>query len=405
MGKRILAIVFIYICTAAAWMILAGTILYRTEVHDGSLRKAVGQLWGTQHIQAQPRVYCSGSSDTIENLTLDGSDIKVDLKLNHRRKGLLWYSTYRVHFNGTYTIANPTDTAKRVTVDFPVPAEQAVYDNFRFVISGKEILEINLNGNKLIRQIELKPNSTEVFEIAYQANGLDEWRYHFGENVNQIRNFSLVMNTDFNKIDFPDKSISPTLKKQNQTGWELTWKFKNLLTGIQLGMVTPKKLNPGPWVSQVTAAAPVSLFLFFFLLFVCTTVRKIKLHPMNYFFLGAAFFSFHLLLAYLVDHISINLSFWICSAVSIGLVTSYMRLVVSSRFAFIDVAIFQLVYLVLFSYTFFFKGFTGLAITILCICTLFIVMQMTGKIDWEDVFLKSAKSKPRLPHNSPNNAS
>jgi len=50
----------------------------------------------------------------------------------------------------------------------------------------------------------------------------------------------------------------------------------------------------------------VSLFFFFFLMFIITTLRNIDLHPMNYFFLAAAFFAFHLLLAYLVDHISIH---------------------------------------------------------------------------------------------------
>ena len=110
---------------------------------------------------------------------------------------------------------------------------------------------------------------------------------------------------------------------------------------------------------------------------------------MNYFFIGAAFFSFHLLLAYLVDHISIHLAFWICSLVSIFLVVSYMRLVIGRRLAFIEIALLQLVYLVFFSYTFFFEGYTGLAITILCIATLFVVMQFTAKVDWEKVFVKS----------------
>jgi inner membrane protein involved in colicin E2 resistance len=126
-------------------------------------------------------------------------------------------------------------------------------------------------------------------------------------------------------------------------------------------------------------------------MFVFTTLKKVKIHPMNYFFVAAAFFSFHLLLSYLVDHIPIHAAFWICSAVSIFLVVSYMRLVVGGRFAFIEIALSQLVYLVLFSYTFFFKGYTGLAITGMCICTLFVVMQFTGKVDWEQVFAKSDK--------------
>jgi len=62
-------------------------------------------------------------------------------------------------------------------------------------------------------------------------------------------------------------------------------------------------------------------------------MRGIDLHPMNYFFLAAAFFSFHLLLAYLVDHLSIHKAFAIAAAVSIFLVVSYLRLVVGIRFA------------------------------------------------------------------------
>ena len=118
----------------------------------------------------------------------------------------------------------------------------------------------------------------------------------------------------------------------------------------------------------------------------------------DYFFIGSAFFSFHLLLAYLVDHMSVDWAFAISSVVSIFLVVSYMRLVVSSKFAFIEVGISQLIYLILFSYTFFFEQYTGLAITILCVLTLFVMMQFTGRIDWSDVFRKaSARNQAPAP--------
>ena len=75
-----------------------------------------------------------------------------------------------------------------------------------------------------------------------------------------------------------------------------------------------------------------------------------------------------------------------------------MRLVVSARFAFVEVAAAQLVYLVLFSCTFFLEGYTGLAITILCIATLFVVMQATARLDWEAIFSEHLPGKlPRPP--------
>ncbi|MDT5271577.1 MAG: hypothetical protein QOH49_3763, partial [Acidobacteriota bacterium] len=41
---------------------------------------------------------------------------------------------------------------------------------------------------------------------------------------------------------------------------------------------------------------------------------------------------------------------------------------------------------VMFSYAFFFKGFTGLAVTIGSILTLFVVMQITGRVRWAEKF-------------------
>src|SRR6266436_9178538 len=119
----------------------------------------------------------------------------------------------------------------------------------------------------------------------------------------------------------------------------------------------PERLQPGPLAGQISYFAPVSLLLFFFLMFIITTMRSIDLHPMNYFFLAAAFFAFHLLLAYLVDHISIHGAMAICSIVSVFLVVSYLRLVAGIRFAALEAGTAQLIYLVCFFSPFFWKAF------------------------------------------------
>jgi inner membrane protein involved in colicin E2 resistance len=109
---------------------------------------------------------------------------------------------------------------------------------------------------------------------------------------------------------------------------------------------------------------------------------------MNYFFLAAAFFAFHLLLAYLVDHLDIHASFLAASAASVFLVISYLRLVCGMRYALVRAGGAQLVFLVLFSYAFFFEGFTGLAVTVGAVITLFALMQLTARVDWNAVFAR-----------------
>jgi hypothetical protein len=409
MIRRIAPIFVIYLCTAATWLVLGTTVDNRTYEYDKKLRGAVGELWGTKQRQEAPTALARAVSKEKQQrqqkldpstackadgpgvpVSLQASNLAVDLSLEPRQKGLLWYSTYRVKFGGRYEITNPTDAPKCTTFEFKLPSEKAIYDNVRFLVGGKQITDLPIHKGKLTRALLLAPGQTEFIEVGYVTSGMDEWWYDFGSSVNQVKNFSLVMNTDFDQIDFPENGISATKKEKTSKGWTLQWTYTNLLSSVKIGMVMPHKLNPGPWVSQVSYAAPISLFLFFFLLFVITTVRQIRIHPMNYFFIGAAFFSFHLLLAYLVDHISVHASFIIASVVSVALVISYMRLVVGPRFAFLQVGISQLVFLVLFSYSFFFKGYTGLAITVLCIATLFIIMQITGRLDWDAVFRKDS---------------
>ncbi len=104
---------------------------------------------------------------------------------------------------------------------------------------------------------------------------------------------------------------------------------------------------------------------------------------MNYFLLACAFFAFHLLFAYLIDQVAVGTAFAAASLVSVFLVVSYARLFVGWRTALLQTGLSQVVYLVLFSFTFFWKGFTGLAITVGAIATLFVLMQLTGRLGWQ----------------------
>jgi hypothetical protein len=406
MTKKIAAIVFVFFCTTMAWVILGGVTVDRTNSQDNKLKKAVGQLWGTTQRQSAPQIFYQVKEDqkitetdesgktvtrtrsnkTDYRLNLEASDIKVDLKLTHRKKGLLWYPTYQVSFDGNYTVANQTTEERQVCFLYSFPSKEGIYDNFTLSIGGVSEKELIPSDGRIWRWITLKPGQTVQVQVAYNSQGMEQWWYEFGDNVSQVRNFKLAMTTDFGRIDFPENAISPTAKTQKGGGWELTWQYTNLISGIQIGMEMPKKINPGPFVSKISFFAPVSLFLFFFLVFIITTIRGIKLHPMHYFFLAASFFAFHLLMAYLADHADIGLTFFISTVVSLFLVISYMRIVTGARFAFVETALAQLVYLVFFSYAFFWEGYTGLAITICCIATLFVVMQFTAKIDWEKQF-------------------
>jgi inner membrane protein involved in colicin E2 resistance len=423
MLKRIVAIIAIFVCTAVAWAILGSTIFYRTYNAESGLSGRVASTWGAPQGQAPPsiarewqeqktvEVEEKGKKTTrtesylrSEPVKIDASHVAATLHIDYRQKGLLWFSTYKVDFDGAYTFQNPTPREEEFVIQLPFPAQQAVYDNVQLLLDDKP-LTVTFSGSQAVARARLAAGAKSVLHAAYRSQGLDSWRYTFarenadgsGKEISQARDFHLLVKTDFSGFDFPDNSLSPSEKRQTANGWELQWNYQNLVSGFDIALKMPQKLQPGPLAGRISYFAPVSLFFFFFLVFILSTLRGNDLHAMNYFFLACAFFAFHLLLAYLADHISIHAAFVISSLVSIVLVVSYLRLVVDLRFAVVEAGLTQLIYLVLFSYAFFFEGFTGLTVTIGTILTLFVVMQMTGRIRWEEKFSPSLQRKGALP--------
>ena len=90
-------------------------------------------------------------------------------------------------------------------------------------------------------------------EVAYRSRGLESWHYLFGEDVNRVKNFKLTMNTDFDRVDFPPGTMSPTSKEATAaSGWRLVWESGNLISRLHVGMEMPRRLNPGPLAAKIS---------------------------------------------------------------------------------------------------------------------------------------------------------
>lgn len=390
-----------------------GTIFFRTDSSNERLEGRVASTWGTQQQQSPPTASYIREEESavsvLENgktttrtekmqhsfmLPLQASHIQVRFHLDPRQKGLLWYSTYVVDFSADYSFLNNSESSQNVCFRLNFPAKQAVYDGLAMTVNGQTV-PVTADEGGAVSQAPMGAGERATFHVSYRSQGLGSWRYKLADGIAQAHDFSLTMHTNFRNVDFADDTLSPTAKHPTPDGWDLDWRYSDLISGFQIGMTMPERLQPGPLAGNISYAAPVSLFFFFFLMFILTTLRNIDLHPMNYFFLATGFFAFHLLLAYLVDHISIHVAMVISSLVSVGLVVSYLRLVVGIRFAAGEALAAQLVYLVLFSYAFFWNGFTGISITVIAVITLFVVMQATGRIRWSEKF--GARAEAGLP--------
>lgn len=411
MRNHILAIGFIYLCTCAAWWILGTSVYLRSNESPAHLRQGVESAWGKPQRQESPRAWtceAAGAGAAGEegktrncavNVPLAQSRIQTGLRLEHRRKGLAWYSTYGVDFRGAYRVENTAAEAKEVFVRFTLPAGQAVFDGFRATVNGEDVSQ-SLNEASVTASRVLQPGESIDLDVAYRSQGLDQWTYGLPKGVSPVNDFLLTMQTNFRGVDYPAETLAATARKESGEGWELEWRYGSVLANLGIGMAMPAHLQPGDLVARITFFAPVALLFYFFLLLILTVKRNVQLHAMNYFFLAAAFFAFHLLLAYTADHIDLHVAFLLSAVVSIFLVVSYLRIVAGMRFALVEAGLLQFVYLVGFSYTFFLEGYSALCVTVASIVTLYVVMQLTARVNWAERFGRrnsTGVSPPPLP--------
>ena len=390
--KHIFAVISIFFLGAAGWFVLGSASNFRSEATAYSLGRAISQLWGERIVQQAPRLSVKiPGQQAPRALVAAKNQIRVNLELEQRRKGLLWYPTFVSDFEGTYWISNTDPVVQNVHIHFPFPSATATYDSFNFwvdEVAQNTTINTQEGVNEIIR---IDPGETRSFKVSYRTRGLWEWRYRLAGNSGQVRDLQMTVNTNFRAVDFPEGSLSPMVQEPSESGMQLSWQAEDLITRQDVAIVMPEKLNPGPLSARMSFFAPVCLLFFFVLISAIGIMKRIRIHPMHYLFVTSGFFAFHLLFAYLVDLINVHLAFVIASVTSVGLVIAYLAVALGREFPWKVAALGQLFYLVLFSYSFFLKGMTGLTVTIGSVLTLAMLMGMTAKLDWTQVF---ATAKP-----------
>jgi inner membrane protein involved in colicin E2 resistance len=400
---RLIAIALIFILTTAGWWTLGVTLGFRTDTYGHRTSGEVNGLWGPSLQQPHPRAQYNDASGSVTLLPAT-SKVTADLTYDPRKRGLQWHRTYDVVFTGEYTFGNPTQVTQHLKVELPLPGERIRLENFQFTLTGGSstgVVATTPAAGLMAATIEVAPGKTVKLQTGYRARGMDDWRYVFPD-ASRIQGFELAMNTNFAEIDYPFDTGSPTqdLAGAADGHWTLVWQYPDVISAQSIGMSMPKVLNPGPVAMQIAFWAPLSLAVFFLVLVITSLMNGVELHPMNYLLLAAGFFAFPLLFAYMVDVVNVHWSFVISATASVLLVCGYLRLVAQG--ALFKVALpTQLFYLVLFSYSFFLKGLTGLTLTVGGIVTLGLIMYLTAGVDWSLVMSSWKTPRDSEPASAP----
>ncbi|MBN2584351.1 MAG: inner membrane CreD family protein [Planctomycetes bacterium] len=381
-AKKLAVIVMIWVLAAMAWLFLGHTVKQRTDDSKKHLGEDVTKLWGSPQTQREPTVCQGVDSKAAPIVPIARSDVTVDINTQQRKRGLQWFAVYDVDFSGSYTIANETDQAQRYVVQFAPPESEAEFSRQQVTVDGQALPEWTTRVETVV-----PAGASSVVTFSYASTGTESWRYSLPKG-GMIRDLKLTLRINHPGYDFdPNDAAAGPPNQRSMTPdaegkYTLVWTKKLVSNARDILVRMPQREQPGTLVQLICRFAPVCLFFFFVIMVTIQIIKSLPLHPMHYLFLSAAFFAFHLLLAYMVGHVELHRSFWISAGVSVLLAVMYLWMVAGPKAGILYAGLSQLVYLVLFSYAFFMKEFTGLTITIASIITLAVLMVLTAKVRW-----------------------
>jgi len=188
---RLVWIFLIFVAISICWAILGGSVTQRTREADTNLREQVEGLWGQPIVQLAPNFTIShaeertdkGETKTVwvpEGILADSNNINVNMKLDLRRKGLLWYRCYTVSFDAEYAVSHTYESTVWAGATFALPTAAASYANFACTFNGKPLLPVP-GQSQIEGRVQLTPGQKGKLHVHYETRGLETWQYKFAE--------------------------------------------------------------------------------------------------------------------------------------------------------------------------------------------------------------------------------
>jgi hypothetical protein len=305
---RVFPLLFILgVASIGSWI-----FAFRTnERNQGSYRMArlrdVESNWGSNIYQKSPNVAAElfeGSADEVrmaaKNIKIAQSDVKAELNMDYRRKGLIYFPTYVTNFKANYVIKNENDKPVKASLLFPLPeGDSLVWDVEMVVGSSKE--GVNIRTGEIAWKGEMKAKEEKQVLVKYSARGLEDFSYALANNQG-LQDFKMeVAVNGADKVDFPKGALSPTKINERENGWDLGWNFANVLTSPNITVKIFAKQNLSEQVSRLFWYLPILLGMFLLTVLGVAKLAKKQIGVFDLSLLIALYIIFYPLLTYLVS--------------------------------------------------------------------------------------------------------
>src|SRR5450756_2183892 len=234
---------------------------------------AVQTIWGAEQAQGELNVDIYHTEETTERIesedpskpallkkktvhqSVTGNPFvsarhQVTLRQNPRKKGSAFYDGYETDCAFAWKLRNPADTAQKIVLTFPLPAQGAMYDGLSATLDGHDVLpDMQIKDASLVLERDVTPDEVMDFQIAFKSRGLASWDFQVRE-AREIRDFTLTLTLPDlakAKLNYPEGCMPPNdiQPTKDTLGSVLTFRLDHALTDKGMGIALPQLAQPG----------------------------------------------------------------------------------------------------------------------------------------------------------------
>ena len=366
------------------WFLLMIRVQTRTRFALWSQMESVKRIWGGNLEQPMPSIRYKGFGSNVSTLNkgrIHASDISVELEMDYRKKGLVYYTGYNANFVGKYTIQNLEDEKIYLSFIFPYPMQQGegILQNVKLLVNDEEDTEnTEYQQNLALWTGLLEPEELLNVTVQYHSRGLNHFIYGF-EPGRQINNFHMTLQVSgASNVDYPVSTMTPTQTEATPEGTMLIWELDRSLTEFNIGVILPDKLNVAQQIAVMARRAPAFFLLFLASLCAILTLSENPLNFIRIAIICVAYFFFYPLFAYLSVYMHVGLSFVLSFAIPGLLIFNYSRILYNIKIA-TAICLAYTFYLGITSLAALFPTHTGLILVIEGVVLLAVIMQVLSR--------------------------
>jgi hypothetical protein len=197
---------------------------------------------------------------SLEQNSIQGTEARVKIILNYRRKGTAYYTGFEDDCWFKYDVQNLANRETEAEFTFPMSYRQTVFHGLVVRVNGKDISkQMIFRGADLHWTGKMAPQERVKIVVVYRSRGLDTYYYQI-PRPREIRRFRLIMqlpDVPMPRLNYPEGCMPPTSigRISGGRGSLLTWALDRAITTQGMGVALPPAPQPGNQAARALSEA------------------------------------------------------------------------------------------------------------------------------------------------------